>query len=58
MRSAVRKILVNDHFPILYQFAIRVPHRWNYYNRADVIFDPVEITCKTEQLWDFNTIHA
>ena len=52
LKSVARATLVAYSFATLQHFITAAPIHRNYYNRVDVIFDPSEGTCKTEQLWE------
>ena len=52
LKSVARTSLVAQSFATLRHFLASVPTHANYYNRCDVIFDPSERTCRTEQLWE------
>ena len=51
LKSVARGALIAGSFTALRDFIARAPSHANYYNRTDVIFDPAEGTCRTEQLW-------
>lgn len=53
LKNVARAALIDQSFPVLCEFMNRCPSHWNYYNRCDVIFDPVEGTCRVAQLWAF-----
>ena len=52
LKSIARTALISAAAPPLRDFISRVPTYWTYYNRVDVIFDPTERTCRTDQLWE------
>jgi len=53
LKSIARAALITQSFPALHDFMSRCPSHRNYFNSCNVIFDPVERTCRVEQLWEF-----
>jgi hypothetical protein len=52
LKSIARAALVGQSFAALQDFVARAPVHWNYYNRCDAVFDPVEGRCNWELLWE------
>lgn len=50
LRSVVRASVVREAFPRLSEFLARCPTHRNYYNRCDVVFDPITSDCAVEQV--------